>query len=1016
LHAPPAATQLARIAPGLFVNQWRTLLGNSLPLGRTRTDNRLRADWRLLTAGLPVPKVKENTMSARIAPVCLIAACLVLLPGGAFAAMISQYTFDSDASDSVGSNDGTLANGASIVSDGERGYVVSLDGDDDYVSFPYDAMAAGRSEMTLAMWVRPDTWSSGDTLWDEYYWGNYWEFTLTYGGFYTRDSSTGQTGSRNNDISMPALSTGEWQHVALVYSVNEGMKAIYIDGELDTSSTTSIDTLTSYRDAARLGYACEGYNFDGKVDDLRLYSDALSGTEVRTLYRETAADVTEGLVSRYTFDSDASDSVGDNDGTLTDGASIVSDGERGYVLSLDGTNDYVNLPTTGLTGGRSELTLCMWVKPDETAATNTIWDEHNNWYWEFSVRQDTWATRDSSTGTEGSRNNDLAMPSLGSGSWRHLAVVYSVSAGTKEIYIDGESVTSTGVSVDALTSDRSGAYIGRPSDGDYFDGRIDDVRLYNRALSDSEIGTLAGGGGGEEPTYYTLTVNSGSGDGEYEEDDVANISADSPPAYKQFYHWVGNTSGIANVNSSSTTLTMPAADQTITATYTDILYTLTVNSGSGDGSYAHGTNVNISANAAPSGYQFDDWIGNTSGIADVDDPTTTLTVPGANQTITATYQAVATYTLTVNSGSGDGSYTASTVVNISANAAASGYQFDCWVGNTSYIANVNASSTTLTMPAANQTITATYEQVQAGNPSISSTSGTWSNGNSITISGSSFGSKGTAEPMVWATFDSDIDPTDLGTQTSWGSVGNMAWSSDYGGTAKASNGSGTWTLMVSKNYWTSDGQKIYVYKKEKKNFTITDDSQNWKIWRMWASGYTYPNIYASTSNGRVYVEGMGSESGFWGLDRTGTTDWVTVELIVRASTYGNKDGLLTVLYDNDVAGSGTIMTRDGTDSDYMTMNFVIHGVLANSGSWDPAWSDSNRMWADDVYVDDTWARVVVGDASTWNGCSKKEMQIPSAWSGNSITVTAHQGGFGSFSGKYLYVIDADGNVSSGYGL
>jgi hypothetical protein len=70
-----------------------------------------------------------------------------------------------------------------------------------------------------------------------------------------------------------------------------------------------------------------------------------------------------------------------------------------------------------------------------------------------------------------------------------------------------------------------------------------------------------------------------------------------------------------------------------------------------------------------------------------------------------------TYTLTVNSGSGDGSYTSGTSVSISANGAPSGQQFDQWTGNVSGIANVNASNTTLTMPASNTTITATYEAI-----------------------------------------------------------------------------------------------------------------------------------------------------------------------------------------------------------------------------------------------------------------------------------------------------------------
>jgi len=65
----------------------------------------------------------------------------------------------------------------------------------------------------------------------------------------------------------------------------------------------------------------------------------------------TYADVVSGLVSRYTFDMDARDTYGNNDGTLTNGASVADDATRGKVLSLDGTDDYVDLPGSIPTSG-----------------------------------------------------------------------------------------------------------------------------------------------------------------------------------------------------------------------------------------------------------------------------------------------------------------------------------------------------------------------------------------------------------------------------------------------------------------------------------------------------------------------------------------------------------------------------------------------------------------------------------------------------------------------------------------
>jgi sugar lactone lactonase YvrE len=85
---------------------------------------------------------------------------------------------------------------------------------------------------------------------------------------------------------------------------------------------------------------------------------------------------------------------------------------------------------------------------------------------------------------------------------------------------------------------------------------------------------------------------------------------------------------------------------------------------------------------------------------------TTLTMPAANTSVTATYQP-ATYTLAVNNGTGSGTYTNGQVVSIVANAPPAGQVFDQWLGAT--VANAFASSTTLTMPAANTSVYATYK-------------------------------------------------------------------------------------------------------------------------------------------------------------------------------------------------------------------------------------------------------------------------------------------------------------------
>ena len=216
---------------------------------------------------------------------------------------------------------------------------------------------------------------------------------------------------------------------------------------------------------------------------------------------------------------------------------------------------------------------------------------------------------------------------------------------------------------------------------------------------------------GAPPPVYTLTVNSGDGDGNYEASTVVDITADAPPDGNQTFDiWTGDTANIADTSEPNTTITMPAADAEITATYTSVpVYMLTVNSGDGDGNYYENEVIDITADAPPDGNQiFDIWTGDTANIADTSEPNTTITMPAADAEVTATYTLIGQYTLTVNSGSGDGDYEANTVVDILADDPPVGDIFDVWTGDTANIDDVAEPNTTITMPAANAEITATY--------------------------------------------------------------------------------------------------------------------------------------------------------------------------------------------------------------------------------------------------------------------------------------------------------------------
>jgi uncharacterized repeat protein (TIGR02543 family) len=209
---------------------------------------------------------------------------------------------------------------------------------------------------------------------------------------------------------------------------------------------------------------------------------------------------------------------------------------------------------------------------------------------------------------------------------------------------------------------------------------------------------------------YALTVNNGAGDGYYTNNTPVPIAADAPPQWQRFDRWTGDTDGVENVSVPSTTLVMSTNDAAVTATYTPVLYTLSVVNGSGSGSYTNGEPVAIVADAPAAHFEFDRWTGDTDTVANVFASPTTLVMPGTGAVVTATYKPVL-YPVAVANGAGGGTYTNGAAVTITAGAAPAHYEFDRWTGDTAGLTDAFAPVTVLTVPGSGVSVTATYKPI-----------------------------------------------------------------------------------------------------------------------------------------------------------------------------------------------------------------------------------------------------------------------------------------------------------------
>lgn len=206
---------------------------------------------------------------------------------------------------------------------------------------------------------------------------------------------------------------------------------------------------------------------------------------------------------------------------------------------------------------------------------------------------------------------------------------------------------------------------------------------------------------------HTLTVTNGSGSGEYQEKQQVRITANAAETGYAFDGWRGSGASINDSSYQTATITMGNSDASYTATY-KALHTLTVVNGSGSGTYKEGHSIRIVANSAPTGKRFKQWTGDTSTISSVNAASTYISIGTSDITITAEYEDLPDWNLTVTKGKGSGTYKSGTTVQIVANEAPDDMTFLTWVGDVSQVENVWASTTRILGISANTTVEATY--------------------------------------------------------------------------------------------------------------------------------------------------------------------------------------------------------------------------------------------------------------------------------------------------------------------
>ncbi len=421
---------------------------------------------------------------------------------GASSNLVAHYSLNGDGNDeSQLGNDARLGNGASATANRHGWGSNALAGSATADNSP--ALQSGHT--TISFWVKPNSFpGSGEVyLLSNGGWQERWKISMPSHGKPVFTTHSNGACCADMDSGTP-LTLGAWTHVVMVH---DGEKdKIYFNGAL-VNERNAPGALDKTRYPLGIGYdpIDNGSFFDGALDDVQIYNEALSAAEIAALFaaQNPAPNVPGNLVAHYAFSGNSRDeTVYSNHASP---ARFTTDrfGKANKAAAFNGTSTEVSAANSPQLNS-PQASVSFWVKVNSLPGNGEAYLlSHGGWQerWKISLPphgKPVWTTNHANgiSDMDSGDGNALAV-----GEWTHVVMVHD---GQKDlIYMDGALVAQKDVvgDLDNTTYPLGMGY--NPIDGgSWFDGALDEVQIYNVALSGAEVAAL----------YAAQSINPGGAD------------------------------------------------------------------------------------------------------------------------------------------------------------------------------------------------------------------------------------------------------------------------------------------------------------------------------------------------------------------------------------------------------------------------------------------------------------------------------------------------------------------------
>jgi concanavalin A-like lectin/glucanase superfamily protein/Big-like domain-containing protein len=483
---------------------------------------------------------------ARLRNLILLSIVLFIsAASGAFAAgncvtppsgLVGWWRAEGNAQDAAGTNNGVIS-GSLGYGPGEVGQAFVLDGTTASVTVPASPSLNVQS-FTIEGWVNPADVGTQIPV-AEYaaatgFAGvHLWVGVGSPGTLFANVRALSSGLDDNILSSAPGLvPSNQWSHVAVTFDQASGSAVLYLNGTnvvLRNLGSIVPETALPLNIGLRPVTSSDGgagSRFAGKIDELSVYNRALSQSEIQSIYQAGSAGkcppppppscvpAPSGIVGWWPGEGNGNDIVGGDNAIVSNGVTYAS-GEVGLGFNLNGDDTSTILvpdsPALNFGAGQ-DLSIEAWIRPEVASTTFGVMDIVDKRYvpppypnlftalgYELFLVNGQLAFQLSDAPAEAISNYGEAGPDMRDGNFHHVAVTVVRNSSTGgRLYVDGQVVLTfdpTGEAGDLSNTEpmRIGNHPD-PEFNSFFKGMIDEVSLYNRALSSNEIAAIYNAG------------------------------------------------------------------------------------------------------------------------------------------------------------------------------------------------------------------------------------------------------------------------------------------------------------------------------------------------------------------------------------------------------------------------------------------------------------------------------------------------------------------------------------------